>query len=192
MGYYRSGFDIIGMDISPQRHYPFEFIQDDALLLDAGFLKSFDAIHASPPCQAWTNAQKLRGNAHPRNIIRPLRRQLMLSTKPFVIENVVGSPLRNPILLCGVMFGLGTYRHRLFESNVNLNCRPHYKHNAPLVKMGRPSSPNQMIHVVGNFSNVEHGRAAMGISWMTGKELSEAIPPAYTEHLGRQIMRKLF
>ena len=115
MGYSRAGFDVVGVDIDPQPRFPFEFIQADALTLDMKFIKSFDAIHASPPCQSYSDLAKRNGNAHewPR-LVDPVREMLIKSGKPFVIENVEGAPLINPIVLCGTMFkGLRVLRHRL-------------------------------------------------------------------------------
>jgi DNA (cytosine-5)-methyltransferase 1 len=112
LGYWHAGFDVIGVDLNPQPGYPFPFHQADALevLACEWFLTGFDAIHASPPCQAWTLAQRIQGNAHP-DLIAPTRDLLIKTGKPYVIENVVGAPLREPAELCGCMFGhLGVYR----------------------------------------------------------------------------------
>jgi DNA (cytosine-5)-methyltransferase 1 len=190
-GYRRAGFEVVGVDINPQPHYPFEFIQADALTLSPAFLAQFDAFHASPPCQAYTLAQRLRGNSHPDLI--PATRALLWSTKrPWIMENVERSPLRNTVMLCGAMFGgLKVYRHRLFESNIALTVPAHPPHTAPLRKMGRPPLEGDFLHVVGNFSGVAYAKKAMGIDWMTRDGLREAIPPAYTEYLGRQLMRAL-
>lgn len=187
-GYRRAGFEVVGVDISKQPYYPFEFIQADALMLSPSFLGRFDAIHASPPCQAYTLAQRIQGNSHPDLV--PATRALLWSTGlPWIMENVEGSPLRNTVMLCGAMFsGLRVYRHRLFESNIALEVPPHPPHVAPLRKMGRPPLEGEFMHVVGNFSGVEKAKEAMGINWMTRDDLREAIPPAYTEYLGVQLM----
>jgi len=104
VGYSRAGFDVVGVDIDPQPHYPFPFIQADALTLDPKFIASFDAVHASPPCQAYSDLAKRNGNAHewPR-LIEPIREILIRSGLPYVIENVDGAPLINPVVLCGTM-----------------------------------------------------------------------------------------
>lgn len=183
-GYHAAGFDVVGVDINPQPHYPFEFIQADAMTFP---LRGFDAIHASPPCQRYTTAQRIQGGNHP-DLVDSVRDR-MPADVPWVIENVAGSPLRNPITLCGMWFGLGTYRHRLFESNVALDQPPHLDHVLPITKMGRPPKPGEMMHVVGNFSGIHQARNAMGIYWMTRDEIREAIPPAYTEWIGKQLMR---
>ncbi len=115
-GYYRAGFDIVGIDLSPQPNYPLPFVQTDALKLDPKFISTFDAIHASPPCQSYSDLAKRNGNADawPR-LIDPIREVLERSGLPYIIENVEGAPLRNPTVLCGTMFkGLRVIRHRLF------------------------------------------------------------------------------
>ncbi len=205
VGYHRAGYDVVGVDIVPQPRYPFPFVLGDALavmdtLLAGGTitasdgraygLRDFDAIHASPPCQAYSAAQKLQKLLHPE-LIAPARERLVQSSLPYVIENVCGAraDLHDPILLCGAMFeGLRVYRHRLFESNVPLTAPSHPEHTARQAKMGRRAKPGEWLHVVGNFSGVEEGRAAMGMPWATRKGLSEAVPPAYTEHVGRQLL----
>lgn len=191
MGYHQAGFEVVGVDIDPQPRYPFEFHQGDALKYLLEHHHEFDAFHASPPCQAHTNCQKLRGNDHP-DFIAATRAAFQLIGKPWIIENVPGAPMENPMLLCGCMFPpLQTYRPRLFESNcvaIRARCRPH---TARTTKMGRPPQADEFMHVVGNFSGVRQARAAMGIEWMSRDELREAIPPAYTEFLGRELMRSL-
>ncbi len=190
-GYVAAGFDVVGVDIAPQPRYPYEFVQGDALeyLVEHG--REFDTVHASPPCQAFTNCQRIRGNEHP-DLIGATRDALDALGLPYIIENVEGAPLLDPVTLCGAMFpGLRVYRHRLFESNVTLTVPPHPQHVAPLRKMGRPPRPGEWMHVVGNFSGVQQGREAMGARWMTRDGLREAIPPAYTRFLGEQMMSAL-
>lgn len=187
VGYSRAGFQVVGVDIKPQPNFPFEFIQADAMTFP---LEGFDAIHASPPCQAFTRARKLQGNAH-ADLVAPMRERLMAAGVPWVIENVVGAPLRNPVLLCGLTFGLNVYRHRLFETSFALPFELHPSHHARPVKMGRPVREGEMIQVVGNFSNVAYARKAMGIEWMNQHELAQAIPPLYTEWIGRQLIEQL-
>jgi len=188
MGYHRAGFDVVGVDIEPQKNYPFEFFQADAIEYLKKNGRRFDAIHASPPCQAYSNAAKIMKQKHPELI--EATRQAM-PAKPWVIENVEGSPLIDPIVLCGYSFGLGTYRHRLFESSIKVTAPKHRDHDKRTTKMGRPPQPGEMMHVVGNFSGVDQARRAMGIDWMTRDELREAIPPAYTEYLGWQLRAAL-
>lgn len=200
VGYHRAGFDVVGVDINPQPHYPFEFHQDDALKYLLEHWREFDAYHASPPCQAFTKAQKIQGNDHPDyitaiheafNVIWFRARCGNPGPIEYVIENVPGSPLRSPIELCGAMFSLGTYRHRLFETSFYAQPPRHLEHTKPTAKMGRPPKPGEFMHVVGNFSGVAQAREAMGIHWMTRDELSESVPPAYTEHIGRQLLAAL-
>ncbi len=180
VGYAYAGFDVIGVDINPQPHYPFEFYQADAMTFD---LDSFDAFAASPPCQRYSQAQRLRDREHP-DLVARTRKRLALTGKPYCIENVPGAPLISPIELCGGMFGLGTYRHRLFECSFPLAAPTHPAHIAPQRKMGRPPVAGEFIQVVGNFSGVAQARVAMGIDWMTRDEIRESIPPAYTKFIG--------
>lgn len=186
MGYSRAGFDVVGVDISPQPNYPMKFVQSDALEYLSEHGHEFDAIHASPPCQAYTKAQRIQKNTHP-DLVGPTRDALIALQVPYVIENVPGAPLIDPIMLCGAMFGLGTYRHRLFESNVVITPPEHPEHIAKNAKMGRQPKPGEFMHVVGNFSGVAQAREAMDIKWMVRDELREAIPPAYTEYIGRTL-----
>lgn len=133
VGYARAGFEVVGVDLKSQPRYPFEFHQADAMTYP---LDGFDAIHASPPCQAYSVAQKLQGNLHP-DLIGPTRFRLTESGKPYVIENVVGAPLLKPTLLQGTMFGLRTERKRLFETSFLLPMPP-LAYTAPRhAKMGR-------------------------------------------------------
>lgn len=187
-GLANAGFDVVGVDIEPQPHYPFEFHQGDALTHD---LIGFDFIWASPPCQKYTLAQRIRDNDHP-DLIWPIRRCLIESGTPYAIENVVGAPLLHPIELCGAMFpGLKVYRHRLFECSFPVDQPMHPPHHAPLRKMGRPVKDGEFMHVVGNFSGVERARDAMGIEWMPRDKLREAIPPAYAEYIGRAALKHI-
>ncbi|WP_326945730.1 DNA methylase [Amycolatopsis sp. NBC_01307] len=190
-GYHDAGFDVIGVDIEPQPHYPYAFYQADALDFIARHGTEFDAIHASPPCQAFTLAQRIQRRTHPDMIV-PTRTALVATGRPWVIENVEGAPLHQPITLCGAMFpGLNVYRHRLFETSFPVTAPPEPAHREPLTKMGRPPRPGDRMHVVGNFSGVRQARAAMGIDWMARNELSEAIPPAYTRHIGTALLARL-
>lgn len=187
-GYADAGFEVVGVDIDPQPRYPYEFHQSDALKFLLEHYQEFDAYHGSPPCQLWTNCQKIQGNDHPDYIVAT-RAAFELIGKPWVIENVPGSPLLSPIELCGCMFpGLRTYRPRLFESNFPLQPPAHRLHVAKTTKMGRPPKEGEFMHVVGNFSGVAAGREAMGIDWMTRDELAEAIPPVYTEFVGQMML----
>jgi DNA (cytosine-5)-methyltransferase 1 len=187
MGYHRAGFEVVGVDINPQPRYPFEFHRGDALEYLAAHGHEFDVIHASPPCQAYTNAQRIRGNVHP-DLIEPTRAALIELGKPYVIENVEGAPLLDPVMLCGAMFGIETYRHRLFELSWRNDQPIHVPHVARTTKMGRAPRDGEFMHVVGNFSGAERARQIMGMPWATRDELREAIPPVYTEFIGRQLV----
>lgn len=189
-GYSRAGFDVVGVDLHPQPRYPFPFVLADVMHYPFHRLDGFDAIHASPPCQAYTKARKLQGNTHVDSV--GLVRELLENTGlPWIIENVVGAPLRNPALLCGMMFGLDVYRHRLFETSFPVPFMLHPSHHVRPVKMGRPVKPGDIMQPVGHFSNVPQARLAMDIPWMTQGELAQAIPPAYTEWIGRQLLESL-
>lgn len=195
VGYARAGFEVVGVDIDPHPSYPYEFVQGDALdvLSDPTFISRFDAIAASPPCQRYTKAQKIQGREHP-DLIPATRAWMQLSGLPYVIENVedAAPELIDPVTLCGAMFpGLRVYRHRLFEASFRVEVPVHPPHVARQTKMGRPPRPGEFMHVVGNFSGVAEARDAMGIPWMTRDDLREAVPPAYTEMLGRQLIEHL-
>jgi DNA (cytosine-5)-methyltransferase 1 len=201
MGYARAGFEVVGVDLSPQPNYPFEFIQADALTLDDDFLASFDAVHASPPCQSYSDLARRNGNAHmwPR-LIEPVRAMLDDLGVPYIIENVEGAPLLDPIVLCGTMFsGLRVIRHRLFESNFPLEAPDHasphplvFTHDKRKAHYGRLDQNTSFVQVTGGGNcTIANAKAAMGIDWMTKNELNEAIPPAYTEYLGQQLMEHL-
>lgn len=179
-GLRRAGFDVVGVDIDPQPHYPFEFHQADAMTFP---LDGFDFIWASPPCQAYTLCQRIQKNEHP-DLVGPTRERLIASGALWAIENVPGAPLLAPIELCGTMFGLKTYRHRLFECSFPIEQPSHPEHEARNAKMGRPIRDGEFIQVVGNFSNVAFAREAMDISWMPRDKLREAIPPAFAEYVG--------
>jgi len=209
MGYHRAGFDVVGVDIRPQPNYPFRMIVADALdwlhdvlmcqrtgLQDAqGFPTKYDAIHASPPCQAFT-AYRRKGHGVGDgygDLVTQTRELLNATGLPWVIENVEGAPLRSPLMLCGSMFDLDVQRHRYFETDWPVDdptwpCRH---------RIWAPRFPAATNRSPGSRRSVEVGvwripldvqQAAMGIDWMTLEELSEAIPPAYTEFIGHQLL----
>ncbi|MFI1524963.1 SAM-dependent methyltransferase [Streptomyces griseus] len=192
MGYYLAGFDVVGVDLNPQPHYPFEFHQGDAVQFIRDHGRDFDLIAGSPTCRRWTNAQRIRGNDHP-DLITPTREAMKATGRPYIIENVEGAAaaLIDPLLLCGAMFGLRTYRHRLFESSLPLGTKLHPRHLAPLAKMGRPVRDGEFMHIVGNFTDAARARTVMGMPWATRDGLREAIPPAYTQFLGEQAAAQL-
>lgn len=193
VGYSRAGFEVVGVDAAPQPSYPFEFHQADALdyLVDHG--SEFDCIHASPPCQRYTVGRHIHqsGKRHP-DLVGPTRLLLMEFDKPWVIENVMGAPMRNAIVLCGLMFGLRVLRHRLFESSHLLLAPPHPKHPpGNLTDAGSKYSTGSQgfVCVAGHNFVRTAGAAAMQIDWMrTRAELANAIPPAYGEWIGRQLI----
>jgi len=202
-GYARAGFEVVGVDIEAQPRYPFQFIQADALSLDREFLAGFDAIHASPPCQFATLLRHAPGGrAHP-NLI-PATRSLLESTGlPYIIENVepAGRHLREPITLCGSMFGLQAQghelrRHRLFESNVDIQAPGPCRHgDGPVIGVyGGHARRRSAKHGGRGTKDAWEGghwaaaSQALGMDWASLEGLSEAIPPAYTEHLGRQLL----
>jgi DNA (cytosine-5)-methyltransferase 1 len=203
MGYHRAGFDVVGVDLAPQPRYPFEFRRMDALTALAHVIYrhdgwEFDAIHASPPCQAYLNLsavnRKLGRELGHRDMVAPTRGLIHQAGLPYVIENVEGAPLHNPIRLCGSSFGLAVRRHRLFETNFPVMAHPcaHHLQTEPRYWTGwRPGGEHRLARVVqvyGNAGGRDEWPAAMGIDWMTLEELSEAIPPAYTEHIGGYLL----
>ncbi len=200
MGLHRAGFDMTGVDINPQPHYcGDEFYQADALEFLAAHWREYDAFHASPPCQGYSitkNIHTCRGKDYPK-LIEPTRQILRAIGKPYVIENVVGAPLENSIMLCGLMFCLKVLRHRLFETNLPFFLSiPHPLHGG--IQIGKDGFCCVIGHsaVKGN-SNFQYPnskamwQAAMGIDWMTKYEMTQAIPPAYTEFVGKYLLAYL-
>lgn len=199
-GYRDAGFAVTGVDIEPQPRYPYPFMLADALTaFNARELRStFDAIHASPPCQSYSVTASLHTNEYPA-LITPVRELLQASGLPYIIENVSGarSELREPITLCGSSFGLGVRRHRLFECHgFEVGMVPpcaHYGQPEPIDVTGTGGPRRAAVRTSpgGGDSrkprNLAHARESMGIDWMTRPELSEAIPPAYTAWLGERL-----
>jgi DNA (cytosine-5)-methyltransferase 1 len=188
MGYHRAGFEVTGIDINPQPRYPFEFINGDVFewITDDLFFRQFDAIHASPPCQDHTRTP---GPVHGTAWMLPMIRDRLSSIGvPWVLENVPGAPMRADYLLCGCMFGLGVRRERWFETSWHgfaLNMAHDHRQPAHcVVGNGTPSG----VLAKGIVQTPESCRAAMGIEWMSRAELSQAIPPAYTEFVGEQMI----
>jgi DNA (cytosine-5)-methyltransferase 1 len=198
MGYHLAGFDVIGMDIKPQPHYPFPFIRGDAMSLNSSALMGAAFIHASPPCQAFTAAQPIQGNDHP-DLLTPTRERLLDMGIPFVLENVPGAPMRRDVELCGSMFDLELQRHRWFEFDP-----PHLLLTPPCRHVWAAGSPVGVYgHTGGRATRSGHRRSgnhgwlkadwerAMGIDWMSRDELAQAVPPAYTRWIGSRLMREL-
>jgi DNA (cytosine-5)-methyltransferase 1 len=221
MGYYRAGFDVIGVDIKPMPRYPFTFIQADAMeLLDwlrlggttndarsdfvVGWgyrLKSFAAVHASPPCQAYstgTNNTRKHGKIYP-HLIEPVRERLADLGMPYVVENVPQAPLVEPVTLCGSQFGLraelpgygpvGLRRHRCFESNWLLPDAGAHDHSLRSVTVTGHGSTSGNRKTLGMDVPIAVCREIMGIDWMNRNQLGESIPPAYTEYVGGHLMQ---
>jgi DNA (cytosine-5)-methyltransferase 1 len=206
-GYADAGFDVVGIDIKKQKRYPYEFIQADCLeiLQDLDYLRTFDVIVASPPCQTHSRTKHLRdaqgGTTTKLDLIPQTREALIASGVPYVIENVPGAPLINPVQYCGSSFGLKVRRHRLFESSIEITgsvCK-HKEQGKPIGVYGAMNDTAQGLdkatgkYVIGGSTakSIEEARSAMGIDWMIWGELVEAIPPAYTYAIGKQLLDKL-
>ena len=190
MGLHRAGYDVTGVDHRPQPHYPFRFHQADALTFP---LDGYDLVWASPPCQRYSMYSRNLGTAHRHpDFIAPIRARLESEASgAWVIENVPGAPLSPAYILCGTHFGLPLIRHRLFE----VSWRPwallpscaHRGDETPVY--GNGTSKWHLAKRGGAGVTIAEKRAAMGIDWMTREELSQAIPPAYSEWIGRQLLR---
>ncbi len=200
-GYADAGFEVIGIDINPQPNYPFEFYQEDAIhFLEQANLSSWDVIHASPPCQAFSQAVKKKNRDNYPNLIPITRDLLIKSNKPYIIENVPTAKkhLIDPIQLCGSAFGHPIRRHRLFESNLNLvgvECR-HNDYPPKYPPAWNRTNLLRVISISGGYQRsgvtMEEKLEAMGVDWpMTLPELSESIPPYYSAYLGTQVLREL-
>ncbi len=200
VGLARAGFEVVGVDIEPQYNYPFEFHQADALEYP---LEGFDAFWASPPCQhaskiAVMNRILRPGKYHHPDLIKQTRERLVLTGRPYVIENVEGASLNNPAVFCGSWFGLDLRRHRLFESNFPLFSTPccHYWQK-PKFRSLDHNRKGRLARVIGvhghlNYPGEQELRVkAMGIDWMSPGELVKAVPPVYAEYIGRYLLKAL-
>lgn len=195
MGYYKAGYTVVGVDVEPQPHYPFDFVQADAFEYFDEHYGEFDLVHASPPCQAYSRTRHIPtvdASVYPK-LIESLRERFIHTGVNYVIENVVGAPLVRPVMLCGVMFDLKVFRHRLFETYPFILGPAHVPHP-------KGSVTNSFRHYSSFATGATHispsGHAfsradalvAMDIDWyMNREEVAEAIPPAYTEYIGKQI-----
>jgi DNA (cytosine-5)-methyltransferase 1 len=198
-GYQQAGFYVVGVDNRPQPHYiGDEFYQADAFeFLETQDLTRFAAIHASPPCQVYSITRNLKTSRsnHP-DLVAHTREKLQAIGLPFIIENVPGAPLINPLMLCGSMFGLGVIRHRLFESNPVIWFAPMMCRHSRVLPMWWKSRRKALaqgktfeyITVAGKSFLMHEAKTAMGIDWMTREGIAQAIPPAYTEFIGRQLL----
>ncbi len=204
MGLHRAGFDVVGVDINPQPRYPFEFFQADVMRLNLRALEldldrtEFDLVWASPPCQRYSDlAHRNKNGGDWPDLIEGVREKLVDFGVNFVIENVERSPLRSPVMLCGTMFpGLRVLRHRLFEATFPIDTPPHGLWHPRVHTFDRRKShygkTDDMVDFVqvtgGGNCTIAAARDAMGIDWMTKAEINEAIPPAYSELIGRAAM----
>jgi DNA (cytosine-5)-methyltransferase 1 len=212
MSYYRAGFDVVGVDIKPQPHFPFTFFQGDAIAYAGAHGREFDVIHASPPCQEYSQTRYLRNACAKAGrctlyiramLIGEVRTLLERIGKLWIIENVAGAPLPSAIEICGTALGLPLLRHRWFESNILLFAPGPCHHpegfygvvGGKVRGYGRFASDKTYLSATGEIRKREaypgkrFGVLAMGIDWMTVAEMSEAIPPAYTEFVGRQLIQ---
>lgn len=189
MGYHRAGFQVVGVDVHPQPNYPFDFIQMDALEWTDW---NFDAVHASPPCQEYAPTKALYPeNVYP-DLYEPTREMLAKVKVPWVIENVIGAPYRSGFVLCGSMFGLPIRRHRNFETS-GLMLAPRCRH----------SEQGEILGIYGHSSGAngknkgprqattEEAKVAMEMPWATREEITQAIPPAYSEWIGQRLMEQI-
>jgi DNA (cytosine-5)-methyltransferase 1 len=192
-GYQEAGFRVVGVDnVEQPRYVGDDFIQADAFEFLAKKWWMFDAIHGSPVCKRYSRMTRCRPGAadqHPDEVAK-LSAWLRYYGKPYVIENVPEAPLRNPVVLCGTMFGYELYRHRAFQTNFKVKTPKHPFHHISAVHPDE-WEPGKIMSVVGNCSPIEHARKIMAIDWMLRDELAEAIPPYYTAHIGDALRRRL-
>jgi DNA (cytosine-5)-methyltransferase 1 len=205
MGYARAGFEVVGVDIKPQPNYPFKFILADAiefLQCDLDLYAPFEVIHASPPCQHYSQATRANGTSENWPDLLPQVREALQDTGlPYIIENVPGAPMRADVKLCGCMFELGVRRLRLFETEPRLFVlTPPHKHNYKAERVYGCESPPWLIEklklgvgdLAGKDPKIVKWQRAMKIDWMPERrELAESIPPAYTEFLGNEMLRAI-
>lgn len=198
VGYHRAFPDsvVVGVDIEPQPRFPFVFLRADAMevLANVAYLRSFDFIHASPPCQSKSLVSRFHAGTQEKypNLIAPVRDALTVAGVPFVIENVPGSDVRKDLLLCGEMFGLRVHRHRYFEVEGFLVMRrPHAPHALKGALTNCHIEEGYTRWVTGHYANHSDASAAMGIDWMNRDELRDAIPPAYSQFIGEQFAASL-
>jgi DNA (cytosine-5)-methyltransferase 1 len=203
MGYYLAGFDVVGVDLNPQPHYPFEFHQGDAIDYIREHGHEFDLIHGSPPCQAYTPLNAYNHKTYP-DLIAPTREAMLATGRPYVIENVEAAApeLRDPTLLCGPMFGVRVYRHRLFETNWPLAAPEHPKHVERCTRNGYlPTLEKPFMTITGGAHSRAWQNAAcdvMGMPWIKVpvggdiklgiREVCEAIPPAFAQCIGERFL----
>lgn len=195
-GYHRAGFEVVGVDIKPQPRYPFKFHQADALEFLQRHQHEFDIFHASPPCQKYSRITKISGKKNYPDLLQPTIDALEETGKPYIVENVPGAPMKNYLVLCGTMFGLSVFRHRHFMCNPPILISPascnHYDRSSNGGRNGDQKHPDaKFITVTGAVHPIEKAKKAMGIDWMKREELVEAIPPAYTKWIGKEMIKLL-
>lgn len=202
VGYHNAGFDVTGVDLFPMPHYPFEFVQGDAVDYLAEHWQEYDVIHASPPCQthtALTKGNRAREGWTDQHVdlIPATRGWLQETGLPYVIENVPGAPIRHDLVLCGEMFGLSVIRHRYFElGGWSIDQPVHRKHRGRVAGMRHGKWFTGPYFAVygdgGGKGSVVQWQQAMGIDWMPERrELAEAIPPVYAEYVGNHLLAHL-
>lgn len=192
-GFEQAGFKVTGVDIEPQPKHPGNFIQADAIEYLLDNYREFDYIHASPPCQEYSMSSKqfrIAGKSYP-DLISATRAALIKTGKDYDIENVPGSPLINPVILCGTMFNFPSYRHRHFETNWGLKQPHHPEHITVSAKMGRRIKQGEFIQYVGHFSGVQYVRELTGCYWADQYGLAQSIPPQYTKYIGEQFLQSI-
>lgn len=191
-GFHNQGFECVGVDIKDNHNYPYEFIHKDIFQLPLSFFERFDLIHASPPCQqfSWSAKQWInKGYEFEPDMVDRTRQLLIKVGKPFIIENVVGAPIRNDLRLCGEMFGLRVLRHRIFELNgfdTTVLQPSHIKHRSP-IDYNHSYYVNLTGHGGQSYSfKIEDWQKAIGIDWVTDKKhLTQMIPPKYSEYIAK-------
>jgi DNA (cytosine-5)-methyltransferase 1 len=197
VGYHRAGFDVVGVDINPHPDYPYELHVTDAMAYP---LDGFDIVHASPPCPRYSTATPVAARDRHPDLLDPIRKRLVATGRPYVIENVPNAPLLGPVLYCGKAMGLPHLRrHRLFESNVWLMSPGCACDNSGTfgVHGDHPDRPGGWLRPDGTSrglkaTSITHAQTIMGIDWMTTwDDLTDAIPPAYTEHIGAQLLEHI-
>jgi len=186
MGYHRAGFDVTGVDIAPQPSYPFTFVQADALAYP---LDGFDVVHASPPCQAYSVLGNFGHDDYP-DLYAAVRARIAAGRVPWAIENVPGAPYRQGVVLCGSMFGLQVRRHRNFETS-HLLLSPQCRHDTQPRTFTVCGHSGGVLALRRPTGSADDWRRAMGIDWTTRDELAQAVPPAYTEWIGRELLAVL-
>jgi DNA (cytosine-5)-methyltransferase 1 len=209
-GYADAGFEVVGVDINPQPNYPFEFHEADAIGFMTDLLgnsngivfpfsgERIDAIHASPPCPRYSSITPAEARDKHPDLVGPVREALQAIGLPYVIENVPGAPMENPIQICGSGLNLRVRRHRLFEVSFpcfGVPCAHGLQaSNHNRIRSGYVPPENSVVPVYGGGQagfDIATCREAMGIPWMTTDELNDAIPPAYTEHIGNYLLAEI-